>query len=138
MTDETRQFISDYLAGCRTRDPKYKDAQLRITAMTFMSKPELQWDVILEAVRQAANDDDLGHIAAGPIEGLLGRHGAAWIERVEVEAKQNAQFARAVTGVWKYMMTDDVWDRVKSIKDLVARDQWLPAGLQELAKRPAN
>src|SRR5438067_10595551 len=99
MTDETRHVISDYLAGCRTKDPKYKEAQLRITGMTFMSKPEVQWDVILEMVRQAS-DDDLGHIAAGPIEGLLGWHGPAWIERVEAEAKQNPKFARAVTGVW--------------------------------------
>ena len=137
MTDETRQVISDYLAGCRTKDDKYKDAQLRITAMTFRSKPELQWDVILEMVRQAT-DGDLEHIAAGPLEGLLGWHGPAWIERVAAEAKQNPKFARALTGVWKYMMTDDVWERVKSVKELVPRDDWLPAGLLELAKRPAN
>ena len=138
MTNETRQVIADYLAGCRTKDPKYKDAQLRITAMTFMSKPEVQWDVILEAIRQAIDDNDLGHIAAGPIEGLLGRHGNAWIDRVEAQAKQNPKFARAVTGVWKYMMPVDVWDRVKSVKELVPRDDWLPAGLHELAKRQAK
>jgi hypothetical protein len=135
MTDETRQVISDYLAGCRTKEPGYENAVSRITAMTFLSKPELQWEVILEAVNQASNDDDLGHIAAGPIEGLLGRHGPAWIDRVEAEARQNAKFARAITGTWKYMMKDDVWDRIKSIKTLVAKDQWLPAGLLELARR---
>ena len=138
MTDETRKVIADYLAGCRTSDPKYKDARMRITAMTFMSKPELQWEVILEMVEQASGVDDLGHIAAGPIEGLLGRHGPAWIERIETEARDNAKFARALTGVWKYMMTDEVWERVKAIKNVVRRDEWLPAGLLELAKRPAN
>ena len=77
MTDETRQVISDYLAACRTKDPRYDEAARRITMVTFMSKPELQWEIILEAVNQSANDDDLGHIAAGPIEGLLGNHGPA-------------------------------------------------------------
>jgi hypothetical protein len=138
MTDETRQVISDYLSGCRTKDPKFHNAMQRVTAMTFISKPELQWDVILEAVSQASDDDDLGHIAAGPIEGLLGRHGDAWIERVEARAKQDLKFARAMTGVWKYMMKDDVWERVKAVKSLVPVDEWLPAGRQELAKRPAK
>jgi hypothetical protein len=133
-----RQLISDYLSGCRTKDPMFDTAVQRITAMTFMSKPESQWEVILEAVRQASDDDDLGHIAAGPIEGLLGRHGPAWIERVETQAQQDQKFARAITGVWKYTMNDDVWERVKTVKSLVPADQWLPAGLQELAKRPAN
>src|SRR3954452_4114817 len=100
MTDETRQVITDYLSGCRTKDPKFDTAVQRVTAMTFMSKPELQWDVILEAVRQASDEDDLGHIAAGPIEGLLGRHGPAWIEQIETQAKQDPKFARAITGVW--------------------------------------
>lgn len=137
MTDETQQIISDYLAGCRTKDPKYKEAQLRIVAMTFESTPELQWDVILGMIRQAT-EDDLGHIAAGPIEGLLGWHGPAWIEYVEAEARLNPKFARAMTGVWKYMIPDDVWERIKLVKELVPRDDWLPAGLQELAERSAN
>ena len=138
MTDETRQVISDYLSGCRTKDPKFDDAVQRVTLMTFMSKPELQRAVILEAVRQASDDDDLGHIAAGPIEGLLGRHGGAWIDRVEAQAKQDEKFARAITGVWKYTMKDDVWERVKAVKSLVPVDEWLPEGRLELAKRPAN
>ena len=138
MTDETRQVISDYLTGCRTQDPKFKDAQLRITAMTFMSKPQLQWEVILEAVTQASDDEDLGHISAGPIEGLLGRHGEAWIAQVETQAWQDPKFARAITGVWKYMMKDDVWERVKAVKSLIPLHEWLPEGRQELAKRHAN
>jgi hypothetical protein len=135
MTDEVRQIIADYLAHCRTGQPQYEDAAMRITGMTFGSKPEVQWDVILEAVRQASDDADLGHIAAGPIEGLLGWHGPTWIERVEAEARRDPKFARAVTGVWKYMMTDEVWERIKAVKSLVPIEEWLPAGRQELTKR---
>jgi hypothetical protein len=138
MTEETREIIRDYLAGCRTKDPQFRKAMQRITMMTFLSKPELQWEVILEAIQQATDDEDLGHIAAGPIEGLLGRHGAAWIDRFEAETNQNPKLARAITGVWKYMIKDDVWERVKSLKSIVPMDRWLPAGIQELSKRRSD
>jgi len=128
MTDETRQIISDYLASCRTGEARFKEAAQRITLMTFLSAPEAQWEVILEAVRQAVDDNDLGHIAAGPIEGLLGRHGAGWVDEVEMEARRDPKFARAMTGVLKYTMTDDVWERVQAIQALVPRERWLRAG----------
>ena len=127
MTDETKKIIADYLKGCRTQAPEYQDAVQRITAMTFMSPPELQWEVILEAVRQAEDDNDLGHIAAGPIEGFLGWHGKDWIEQVELEASRNFKFARAVTGVWKYMMNDALWKRVEQIKSSVPFNNRLSA-----------
>lgn len=94
---------------------------MAITAMTFLSPPEDQWQMILEAIRQARDDDDLGHIAAGPIEGMLGRHGAAWIHRVEHRAAIDPKFARAMTGVWKYMMSDEVWARVRALQARVPR-----------------
>ena len=116
MTDETRQTIADYLAGCRTQDPRFEDAVQSITLMTFVSPAELQWDVILEGVRQAVGDEDLATIAAGPLEGFLGRHGAAWIDRVQGEVRSNPKFARALTGVWQYTMDDELWERVKLLQ----------------------
>lgn len=53
----------------------------------------------MAAVKHAESDDDLGHIAAGPIEQLLGWHGDQYIERVESQSKLDEKFVRTMTGV---------------------------------------
>ena len=51
-----------------------------LVLLTFLAPPDEQWTFILELIAAAQDDDDiLSHIAAGPIEGLLGRHGPAVI-----------------------------------------------------------
>ena len=82
-------------------------------ALTFTAPPDEQWDVILEVIEAAPEDADvMGRIAAGPLEGLLGRHGADVIARVEARARTDAKFRRILAGVWKYTMADDIWARV--------------------------
>lgn len=115
-SEELSETVAGYLEYCRTNDERFQAASTAITAMTFLSPPEEQWRMILEAVKQARDDDDLGHIAAGPIEGLLGRHGCEYIDVVEGNAVADHKFARAMTGVWKYMMTDDVWARIQAVQ----------------------
>jgi hypothetical protein len=62
-------------------------------------------------IAAAPDDDDiLGHIAAGPVEGLLGRHGSAVIDRVETSLR----------GVWQHQMPDEIWARVCAAR--VGRD----------------
>ena len=57
-----------------------------------------------------------GHIAAGPLEHILGHHGEAYIGVVESEAARDDKFARMLTGAWKYMMSNEVWGRVQAIQ----------------------
>lgn len=131
MIDENklREVVAGYLEHCRTRDDRFKDASMSITMMTFVSCVEDQWQMILEAVRQARDDDELRHVAAGPIEGLLGRHGEEVIGKVEQQAAQDPRFARALTGVWQYMMTDSIWERVQALRSLVAQPLKAPPNL---------
>ncbi len=84
--------------------------------MGFTAPADMQWRFILAAIRFAESDDELGHVAAGRIECLLGRHGSEFIVRVEHEAQRDMKFARAMTGVWRHLMTDDVWQRVEAIQ----------------------
>jgi hypothetical protein len=95
-----------------------------VTMMNFTARPEQQWKFILAAVGHAQSDDELGHIAAGPIEHLLGWHGAKYISAVEAQAASDSKFAKAITGVWKYKMSDDKHQRV-------------PLRFHELKKREA-
>ena len=53
-----------------------------VVLMNFTARPESQWEFILAAVAFAESDDELAHIAAGPVEHLLGWH-RSFLERVE-------------------------------------------------------
>ena len=86
-----------------------------VVMMNFTARPEHQWQFILAAIAHAS-DDELGHIAAGPMEHLLGKHGDKYIEKVEQRAEADPRFARMLAGVWKYMMSDHVWARVEALK----------------------
>jgi hypothetical protein len=87
-----------------------------VVLMNFTASPAVQWAFICAAVSKAKTDETLGHIAAGPIEHLLGKHGDEYIGHVETEANREPKFSRMMTGVWRHMMNDAVWARVETIK----------------------
>jgi len=118
--EQLRRLVLDFLEYLRTEAPALKGASEAIVGMTFLSPPAEQWEMVLECVRQAASDEDLGHVAAGPLEGLLGRFGKDVIPLVEKEASIDPKFARTLTGVWKHTMTDEVWARVRTIQRCVS------------------
>ena len=91
-----------------------------VVQMNFTAAPELLWQFIQMAVDYAESDNDLSHIAAGPLEHLLGWHGDQYIAIVEKYAESNLKFARMMTGVWRYLMTDEVWQRVQAIQAKVS------------------
>lgn len=107
-----RSWIAE-LSGVRSESQSEVGGS--VVMMNFTARPEHQWQFILAAVAHAS-DDELGHIAAGPIEHLLGKHGEQYIESVEQRAEADPKFARMLAGVWKYMMTDEVWARVEALK----------------------
>lgn len=109
-------FAQSWIAELRadTHDSD-DDIGQSVVMMNFTARPEHQWQFILAEVAHAA-DEELGHIAAGPVEHLLGKHGDTYIEAVERQAELDSKFARMISGVWKYMMSDEVWARVEALK----------------------
>jgi hypothetical protein len=118
LSDDTwSDFAAAWLAQIRVGEKEGdRDWGQSVVQMNFTARPEHQWKFILLAISQAQTDDELGHIAAGPIEHLLGWHGAQYIDSVEQQSQLDPKFARAVTGVLKYLMTDEVWERVNAIQ----------------------
>jgi Family of unknown function (DUF6869) len=109
-------FARSWIAELRgVRRESQRDVSQSVVMMNFTARPEHQWHFILAAVGHAS-DDELGDIAAGPMEHLLGKHGERYIENVEQRAEADPKFARMLAGVWKYMMTDEVWARVQVLK----------------------
>lgn len=79
--------------------------------------PEHAWKCILSALSDSRAKPHLATLAAGPLEDLLSYHGAAFIERVEREARLNPEFASLLGGVWQFQMSAEVWARVQEIWD---------------------
>ena len=100
----------------RATNPADETASARVVRMNFTAAPEHQWRFILAAVELARTEDELGHIAAGPIEHLLGWHGDEFIDRVELQAASDERFVRALSGVQEYLMKDAVWSRLLALK----------------------
>jgi len=76
--------------------------------------PELAWTLIVEMLDRAPSDNSLGLLAASPLEDLLSKDGAAFIDRVEVRAANNPKFRRALGMLRRLGMTSDVWERVQN------------------------
>jgi hypothetical protein len=91
-----------------------------VVMMNFTAPPEKQWLFIDAAVALAESDDELGDVAAGPVEHLLGWHGDTCIDHVEGRAATDPKFARMLTGVMKYRIADAVWKRVRLIQEKVS------------------
>src|SRR4051812_13357886 len=86
-----------------------------VVMMNFTATPDQQWQLILAAIAHAS-DEELGHIAAGPAEHLLGKHGEKYIDEVGRRAESDPKFARMLSAVWKCMMSAEVWERVEALK----------------------
>src|SRR5262249_7389740 len=69
-------------------------AGLVLSSWEDLMLPDEWWQSVLDMVRLAP-EDCLGHVAAGPLEGLLSRYGEEVIDWVEAEARADPKFLRA-------------------------------------------
>ena len=96
-------------------DDPPKSAGDFVVPMNFTASPAAQWKFIRAAYRHG-NDATFGHLAAGPIEHLLGTHGDDYIAVVEQLANSEPRFARILDGCYQNRMTDIVWNRLCTIR----------------------
>ena len=62
--------------------------------------PDAAWQITVELIARASDEETLGYVAAGALEDLICQHPDAMIDRVERHAKQDARFRTAVARVW--------------------------------------
>ncbi len=79
-------------------------------------QPEAAWQIIERLWSLDQTDRMLALIAAGPLEDLLCRHGADFIERIEQLAVQDSVIRKMLGAVWgQNRMAEDVWQRLKAV-----------------------
>jgi hypothetical protein len=75
--------------------------------------PEVGWRLILVMIEMASDEDELGDIAAGPLEDLLCDHARLVIDRVEERAAHDGRFRWCLSHVWGWSrMPKDIQDRL--------------------------
>lgn len=79
--------------------------------------PDRAWPVILELVAHSNDNRDLGVVAAGPMEDVLAFNGPAVIDRVEERAREDRRFQLMLSGVWRFQIAPDIWERVQTLVD---------------------
>lgn len=82
-----------------------------VVPMNFTASAGAQWKFIRAAYRYG-NGETHGHLAAGPVEHLLGKDGDEYIPLVEQMADDDPSFARMLRGCNQNRMSDDVWRRL--------------------------
>ena len=82
-----------------------------VVPMNFSASPEAQWKFIVAAYWRG-NEETHGHLAAGPIEHLLGKHGDEYITMVEQMANDDPLFATMLKGCYQNQMSEIVWQRL--------------------------
>jgi len=82
--------------------------------LTYEERWEDLWAMLLAIARreEQIEAEALAFVAAGPLEDLTCKAGPAFIDRIEHEAKFNAQFGRLLTGVWLSRADPSVRERV--------------------------
>ena len=79
--------------------------------------PETLWQLILTIHSKDQSPRIQEVLSAGPVESLLDKHGERFIERVEVQARQDPMFARLLGGVWLNATTNSISLRVQRVWD---------------------
>lgn len=77
------------------------------------------WPFILETYKHDLSEDIMAVLAAGPLEDLLAKCGPEYIDRVEELARKDPRFNELLGGVWRSTITDEIWQRLKAIRNQV-------------------
>jgi hypothetical protein len=92
-------------------DDPPSEASGYVVPMNFTASPEAQWKFIVAAFL-SGNERTHAHLAAGPVEHLLGHHGDRYIEPIENMAADDTRFAKMLNGCNQYRMSGEVWRRL--------------------------
>ena len=74
--------------------------------------PDECWQAILAILDREPSEAVLDILGAGPLEDLIHQHGAAFIEKIEFEARENPPFKALLDRVWE-SSTPEIWMRVQ-------------------------
>ncbi len=76
--------------------------------------PSEAWLLILALLHTAPDDGVLGSVAAGELEEFVLAHAADFIDRIEEEAGANSKFKSALSYLYVWKLSPDLFDRIEA------------------------
>ena len=73
--------------------------------------PQLAWSITLDLIARADDENEVGSIAAGPLEELIRKHPNVIWDDLIAKAHTDERFRSAVHGVWVFPEDGDVFER---------------------------
>lgn len=128
LTDSAwKQFATCWFNGLTEREEdvlpdlprildEEQDAGDFVVQMSFTASHESHWKFITTAF-ELAPDENLGDIAAGPLEHVMWRHGDLYIDLIESMSQADPRFATMVDGCRQHKMSDENWTRIQAIQN---------------------
>jgi hypothetical protein len=107
-------FLSAHTAGGELSEHDPRNESVWELNRLAQEEPDTAWLLILEILARTTDDHVMGNLAAGPLEDLITYHGAAVIERVELESRRNPRFRKLLGGVWRNDTPPEIWSRVEA------------------------
>lgn len=103
-------LLKDYLSDPNNpaTAPAHDAAFVEVNRLVHQD-PEKCWRFLELAAASELGDLEAAYIAAGPLEDLLGQHGARLRQRVEETAHRDPGMRRMLGGVWKGRMSNEDW-----------------------------
>ena len=118
------EIVTAWVAG-ENADPGSPEREVNDWAIEHVILSSLRpegdflWEFVLAAYKRDLPDKVVAVLAAGPLEDLLAKQGAEFIDRVEELARKDPKFNYLLGGVWRSSINDPVWQRVQSIRNHV-------------------
>lgn len=113
MTNE--ELIREWIQGFKSESKQASPAYIELSD-AVENDPERAWQIILAILKRDQSDNVMSCLAGGPLEDLLVYHGKDFIDRVEELARIDQDFNWILGGVWKNDISDEVWNRVTSVR----------------------
>jgi len=77
---------------------------------------DLLWRFILKVYTRNLPQKTISVLAAGPLEDLIAKFGAQYIDQIEDLARKDPQFNDLLGGVWQNEATEEVWNRIEKAR----------------------
>ncbi|HEX6083231.1 MAG TPA: hypothetical protein VF266_01820 [Thermoanaerobaculia bacterium] len=83
--------------------------------------PRLAWSITLELIERAEDEDELGYVAAGPLEDLIKDSAELIWDDLTKRAYENAKFREALRGVWIFE-GDAAYERYVALMETIPEE----------------
>ena len=100
--NDWNEFAKHWLADMTNNSSNGEYSQ-SLLMLNFMGSSEANWKFIQTTINHAISDEELGHLAAGPLEHFISKHGKDYTDQIERVANSNEKFERLLTGVWQHL-----------------------------------